>query len=256
MYENKEPDNCTPPGTHLEHVAHPGDIDRFIDKAIIMEHRFAFFFWMKWRNLLAENKLLKQPAPTLITIDWHRDLAPVPDDQKKELATLDQKNLSDISNYVWAQFDQTNDGHILCASWLNLIGDIILLQNTTDYQESSVRDSNGNIHDIFEFRDFDRFQEFLLERNDQNIFFDIDLDYFIHGKGKQQYSEDFHRYSDDEIKQVVDISKPVFQHILPNIDGVTIALEPGYCGGIVNACQIMDQFHGQLFTGNNEWKHL
>lgn len=256
MYKNKEPDNCTPPGTHLEQVAHPGGINRSIEKAIIMEHRFAFFFWMKWRNLLADNEVLKQAAPTLITIDWHRDLAPVPEDQKKRLTELDQKNLSDVANYVWAQFDQTNDGHILCATWLNLIGDIILLQNTTGYQQSSAKDMNGNDHNIFEFSDFNRFQEFLLERKDQNIFFDIDLDYFVHGKGKKHYSEDFNRYSDKEIRQVVDISKPVFQHILPNIDGLTMALEPGYCGGIVNACQIMDQFHAQLFTDDNEWKHL
>ena len=63
-------------------------------------------------------------------------------------------------------------------------------------------------------------------------------------------------YTDEEIRQVVDISKPVFQHILPNIEGVTIALEPGYCGGIVNSCQIMDQFHSQLFAENNEWKNI
>ncbi len=256
MYENKEPYNCNPPGTHLEQIAHPSGSNRAIEKAIIMEHRFAFFFWMKWRNLLSNKELLKQPAPTLVTIDWHRDLAPVPDDQKKVLEQLDQSNLSDIANYVWAQFDQTNDGHILCASWLNLIGDVVLLQNTTDYQHSTVKDMNGNDHGIFEFRDFNSFQEFMLERNDQNIFFDIDLDYFVHGKGKQHYSEDFNRYSDDEIKQVIDISRPVFQKILPNISGVTIALEPGYCGGIINSCQIMDQFHSQLFTKNNEWKHL
>lgn len=254
MYENIEPNSCNPPGTHLEEISHAGDPNRSIEKAIIMEHRFAFFFWMKWRNRLQNNGLLQQSAPTLVTIDWHRDLAPVPDDQKESLAKLDQSNLSDVSNYVWAQFDQTNDGHILCAAWLNLIGDIVLLQNTTDYQKSSFKDIYGNDHHIFEFRDFDQFQELMLDRNDLNIFFDIDLDYFIHGKGKQQYSDEFHRYSDDEIMQVVDISKPVFQQILPNIDGVTIALEPGYCGGIVNSCQIMDAFHSQLFTEQNEWK--
>jgi hypothetical protein len=256
MYENKEPDSCNPPGTHLEQVADPGGSGRTIEKAIIMEHRFAFFFWMQWRNLLRDKGLLKQPAPTLVTIDWHRDLAPVPDDQKPALEQLHQGNRSDVANYVWAQFDQTNDGHILCAAWLNLIGDVVLLQNTTGYQQSTVTDRNGDDHHIFEFRDFDQFQECMLDRKDQNIFFDIDLDYFVHGKGKQYYSDDFNRYSDDEIKQIIDISHPAFQQILPNIDGVTIALEPGYCGGIVNSCQIMDQFHSRLFTEHNEWKHL
>jgi len=256
MFENIEPHSCNPPGTHLEEVSHAGNTVRSIEKAIIMEHRFAFFFWMKWRNLLSDEGTLHQPAPTLVTIDWHRDLAPVPEEQKSALEQLDQNNFSDIANFVWAQFDQTNDSHILCATWLNLIGDIILLQNTTDYQQSTVKDMNGNSHDIYEFRDLDQFQQFMLDRNDQNIFFDIDLDYFVHGKGKQHYSENFHRYSNDEIKQVIDISKPVFHHIIPNIDGVTIALEPGYCGGIVNSCQIMDQFHSQLFTETNKWRTL
>lgn len=256
MYENIEPNSCNAPGTHLEEIAHAVDPNRSIDKAIIMEHRFAFFFWMKWRNLLRDKDLLKQSAPTLVTIDWHRDLAPVPDEQKATLEQLNQNNLSDVSNYVWAQLDQTNDGHIFCAAWLNLIGDIILLQNTTSYQESTFIDKGDNEHSVYEFQDFDQFQEYMTSREDENIFFDVDLDYFIHGKGKQRYSENFRRYSDDEIKQIIDPGHPVFEYMIPRIDGITLAMEPGYCGGIVNSCQIMDQFHSRLFTENNEWKHL
>jgi hypothetical protein len=254
MYENIKPNSCNPPGTHLEEISHAADPNRSIEKAIIMEHRFAFFFWMKWRNQLKNNDLQQQPAPTLVTIDWHRDLAPVSDDLKKGLEQLNQQNLSDVSNYVWAQLDQTNDGHIFCAAWLNLIGDIILLQNTTGYQESTFTDKNGNEHRVYEFQDFDQFQKFMTARDDTNIFFDVDLDYFIHGKGKRYYSDDFQRYSDDEIKEVIDRTHPVFKYMIPRIDGITLALEPGYCGGIVNACQIMDVFHSQLFTEQNEWK--
>ena len=254
MYENIEPNSCNPPGTHLEKISHAGEQSYSIEKAIIMEHRFAFFFWMKWRSQLHKKDLLNQSAPTLVTIDWHRDLAPVPDDQKEKLKQLDQNNLSDISNYVWAQLDQTNDGHILCAAWLNLIGDIILLQNTTGYQKNTFIDKDGNEHNIYEFRDFEQFQSFMIGRDDNNIFFDVDLDYFIHGKGKRHYSDDFERYSDAEIKDVVDRTHPVFEYMIPRTDGITLALEPGYCGGIVNACQIMDVFHSQLFTEQNEWK--
>lgn len=254
MYENINPPQCNPPGTHLEEITHGGEPRRSIEKAILMEHRFAFFFWMKWQNQLSRNHLLQQPAPTLVTIDWHRDLAPVNEDQKERLETLDQQNLSDVSNYVWAQFDQTNDGHIFCAAWLNLIGDIILLQNTTGYQESTFVDKDGSEHRVFEFRDFDQFQDFIIVRDDENIFFDVDLDYFIHGKGKYYYSDDFRRYSDEEIKEVIDRTHPVFEYIIPRTEGITLALEPGYCGGIVNACQIMDVFHSQLFDEQNEWR--
>lgn len=256
MYDNVEPHKCDPPGTFREMVSHPAGNDHTIEKAIIMEHRFAFFFWMKWRNELQDSGLLDQGMPTLITIDWHRDLAPPPDEQKEKLENLDQNNLSDISNYVWAQFDQTNDGHILCAAWLNLIGDIILLKNSADEMQDTFIDKDGNEHTIFEFREYSRFKEFLLQRNDQNIFFDIDLDYFIHGKGQRFYSEEFSRYTDDEIKDVIDPHNSLFKHILPTIDGMTVALEPGYCGGISNSCKIMDIVNSQLFDDHNEWKHL
>lgn len=256
MYDNIDPRSCNPPGTFLRTVPHPGGDDRSIEKAVIMEHRFAFFFWMKWRNQLHNNEWLQQTAPTLVTIDWHRDLAPVPDDQKEKLQQIEQQNLSDVANYVWAQFEQTNDGHILCAAWLNLIGDIVLLQNTTQYQESTFTDMNGNEHQIYEIQDYGQFTDLMQQRKDQNVFFDIDLDYFIHGKGSSQYSENFQRYTDDEIKAVIDHRNPVFRQILPQIDGITIAQEPGYCGGIINSCHIMNVVHGQLFDEQGRWRHL
>jgi hypothetical protein len=256
MYDNVKPYKCNPPGTFCNAIPHPAGDNRTIEKAVIMEHRFAFVFWMKWHNMLQDEGLLQQPTPALITIDWHRDLAPPPDEQKYRLKKLEQSNISDISNYVWAQFDQTNDGHILCAAWLNLVGDIILLKNTGGQMQDTFLDVNGDEHAIFEFREYDRFEEFLLKREEQNIFFDIDLDYFIHGKGSSSYSENFSRYSDDEIKQIIHPKNPVFRHILPYIDGITIALEPSYCGGISNSCKIMDVIHSQLFDERNNWKHL
>jgi hypothetical protein len=221
-----------------------------------MEHRFAFFFWMKWKRELEKRNWLEQPAPTLVTIDWHRDLAPPPDDQKKGLKKLRDANLSDISNYVWAQFDQTNDGHILCAAWLNLVGDIILLKNSAGEMQDSFTDAGGNDHTIYEFREYNRFEDFVCSRNDQNIFLDIDLDYFIHGKGNRFYSDDFRRYTDREIKEIIAPDQPVFKHLLPKVEGLTIAQEPGYCGGIVNSCQIMKIVNEQLFDEQNDWKHL
>lgn len=256
MYENKDPQQCYPPGTFRELLSHPGKGDQHIEKAVIMEHRFAFFFWMKWRNVLQEKNRLRQSAPTLVTIDWHRDLAPPQEGLKQQLLELNQTNLSEVSNFIWARFDQTNDGHILCATWLNIVGDIILLKNSAGEMQDTVTDHKGKEHSIYEFRDFNRFQDFMLEREDKNIFFDIDLDYFIHGKGKRMYSDDFSRYTDEEIKSIIDYTHPVFKHMLPRMDGITIAQEPGYCGGIRNSCQIMEIVHSQLFDERNNWRHL
>lgn len=255
MYDHVNPFKCDPPGTFRETIAHPGGSDRTIEKAIIMEHRFAFFFWMKWRNQLRDQGQLRRPSPTLISIDWHRDLAPPTAAQKAQLEQLDQSNLSDIANYVWAQFDQTNDGHILCAAWLDLVGDIILLKNSAREMEDSFSDLNGKEHAIYEFREYERFEDFLLQREDEHIFFDIDLDYFIHGKGSVTYSENFHRYSDEEIKQVINHENPAFTHILTHIEGMTIAQEPAYCGGIFNSCHLLQIVHAQLFDEQNRWKH-
>lgn len=258
MYENLNPHDCDPPGTFREVVAHPGGLDRTIEKAIVMEHRFAFFFWMKWCNALGDEGLIQNNPPMLITIDWHRDLAPPPDDQKASLEQLDQSNLSDVANYVWAQFEQTNDGHILCAAWLDLVGDVILLKNSAGQMQDAFEDMNGKKHAIYEFEDYDRFGQFLLDRDDRHIFLDIDLDYFIHGKGTRDgyHSDDFRRYSDEEIAGVIDRNNRVFQHILPKIDGLTIALEPSFCGGISNSCAIMEVVNNQLFDEENSWRHL
>lgn len=256
MYDNIQPANCDPPGTFREVLAHPGGHDRAIEKAIIMEHRFAFFFWMKWKQDLQEHGWLQQEAPTLVTIDWHRDLAPPPQEQKEGMEALDASNLSDIANYVWAKFDQTNDGHILCAAWLNLIGDIILLKNSAGPMQDTFVDRNGNDHHIREFREREQLEAYLQHRDDKNIFLDIDLDYFIHGRGNVVYPDTFERYSDEEIRAVIGPHNDLFQYLLPRMDGLTLAQEPSYCGGIVNSCHIMGEVNSQLFDKTNNWKHL
>lgn len=256
MYDNIAPSKCDPPGTFREVVAHPGGYNRVIEKAVVMEHRFAFVFWMKWKQVLQKRKWLHQQAPTLVTIDWHRDLAPPDERQKVRLGKLDPSSLSNAANYVWARFDQTNDGHILCAAWLNLVGDIILLKNSAGEMQDTFIDRDENQHHIFEFREFDRFEAFLTQRDDNNIFLDIDLDYFIHGKGNVFYPGTFEPYSQKEIKAVIDNQSPAFNYLLSRIDGMTIAQEPSYCGGIANSCQIMKVVNNQLFDGQNNWRHL
>jgi len=122
--------------------------------------------------------------------------------------------------------------------------------------QDSFIDKDGEEHRIFEFREVDRFAEFLLQRDDANIFFDIDLDYFIHGKGNVFYPGTFEAYTEDEIKAVIDNSSPTFKYLLPRIDGFTIAQEPSYCGGIANSCRIMKTITTQLFDERNNWRHL
>ncbi|MCW9705627.1 hypothetical protein [Fodinibius salsisoli] len=251
-----DPENFDPPGTFRETIPHPAGHHRAIEKAIMMEHRFAFFFWMKWTRVLQSHSWLQQEAPTLVTIDWHRDLAPPTAEQKEGLDRLNSANLSEVAQYVWKKFDQTNDGHILCAAWLNLVGDIILLKNSADSMQHTFTDRNGHRHTIREFRELNQLENYLQQRKDKNIFLDVDLDYFIHGKGNIVYPDTFEPYSAQEIKAVIDYENKFFKYLLPRIDGMTIAQEPSYCGGIVNSCRIMEVVNSQLFDKNNNWRHL
>jgi len=256
MYDHIQPHKCNPPGCFREIIRHPSGNNRAIERATIMEHRFAFVFWMKWNQNMKKKGWLQQKAPTLVTIDWHRDLARPDNEMKNQLKALDTKSLSDAANFVWARFDQTNDGHIFCAAWLNLIGDIILLKNSAGEMQDSFIDIEGNEHQIYEFRAVERLEKFLQQRDDKNIFFDIDLDYFIHGKGNVFYPDSFEPYKKEEIKRIIDHKRPIFQYLLPRIDGFTIAQEPSYCGGIANSCRIMEVVDRQLFNKLNNWRHL
>jgi len=256
MGKKIQPVKYDPPGTFREVVAHPGGYNRVIEKAIIMEHRFAFVFWMKWKEALMSRGWLDQSALTLVTIDWHRDLAPPNRRQKARLEKLDPSNLTAVASHVWKQFDQTNDGHILCAAWLNLIGDVILLKHSARPLRDIFIDRHGNEHNILEFREYDQFEKLLIHRDDRNIFLDIDLDYFIHGKGNVFYPGTFKPYSESEIQEIIDHQHPAFDYLLSRMDGLTIAQEPAYCGGIAHSCRIMKVVNNQLFDDHNNWKHL
>lgn len=244
------------PGAYREVLSHPNGKNDSIEMAIIMEHRFAFFYWMKWKRSVEKNKPLFKPAPTLVTIDWHQDLAWPSDSEKEELEQLDQENLSDVSNFVWAGLNQNNDGHILAGAYLNIIGDVVVLKHQGVENSNTYLDIFNNPHSISEFKDLNNFSKYILGINDKTIFFDIDLDYFFHGEGNHNELDSFDRYTDSEIQEIIDPNSPLFQFLFPKIQGLTIALEPHFCGGILNSCSIMKVIYNQLFDSRGKWKHL
>lgn len=67
-----------------------------------------------------------------------------------------------------------------------VIDDIVLLRkhNGIDIiEEQKFKDKFGNDHRIYEFTNLDKFEEHIVNRNENNVFFDIDLDYFIESEG-------------------------------------------------------------------------
>lgn len=111
-------EHIRPPGSYYDIVAHPIDRRRAIEVAIVQDHRFAFFYWLKWRNKQAGQR----NPPALISLDWHQDLAQPCDLECEWLSTLDTADYKAVGYFCWDKLHALNDGHILAAAYLNLIG--------------------------------------------------------------------------------------------------------------------------------------
>ncbi|MDR8390353.1 UPF0489 family protein [Aliifodinibius sp. S!AR15-10] len=255
MHRDPKISETTPFGAHSEMVAHPGGkSEREVELAIFKDHRYSFFYWLKWTRLLQESgQISESESPTLVTIDWHRDLAPPSDSDKEALNSLNQQDLEEVRDFTVYQLDPHNDGHVLSAAWLNVIGDIILLKNYGMEQKDHWTDRDGHNHQIMEFTSIDTFQSEITAR-DGPMYLDIDLDYFIKNKVAPYQRTDVQIYKDEEIESVIDPQNPLFQHILKYLEGITLASEPRYCGGIRNSNHILEVILNQLFTQDMEWR--
>src|SRR5690606_13372106 len=184
--EFNEPENITPPGAFVDSYVHPFDKkNKSIEKAVIKEHRFAFFYWMKWYKKLTEEGDLDNP-PLLVSIDWHTDLT-TSESEQEDLNEVDSYNMADLALFCWGKMNPNNDGQILAAAYMNIIGDIVLLkrQHSIDGLEGEpFVDKYGNPHNIYEFNDVKEFEKHLIGRKENKVFFDIDLDYFITNIGR------------------------------------------------------------------------
>ncbi len=240
-----------PPGTYLEQLPHPGGEEpKELEIAIFKEHRFAFYFWNRWKEFGNRDS-----APSLATIDWHRDLAPPSAKARDELDELDLSDPKEIAEFMWSDLDTHNDSHLLSAAYLNLVGDVCLLKNYGTPQESDFTDSYGNRHRIREFTNLRDFEDGVLKKDGAWIL-DIDLDFFVKGKVQSHQLKDVHIYGDREIGEVIDGESPLFRHLFPRLEGITIATEPRYCGGILKSNHILKMALRQLLTEDLRWKHL
>ena len=109
-------------------VTHPNGTNQAIEIGLVRDHRFVFYFWFKWwketKRRLDDNTL---NAPALVTIDWHRDLCAPCEPEKQDLINLNLESYKEVALFSWDKLNPLNDGHILAATYLNLIGDIYVL---------------------------------------------------------------------------------------------------------------------------------
>lgn len=251
------------PNADYEIMSHPNGTDNSIEIGLVKDHRFAFYFWFKWwKKTTRKLKENVEKAPSLVTIDWHRDLCVPCELEKEDLIKLNLNSYKEVALFSWDKLNQLNDGHILSAAYLNLIGDIyVLCKQEDDDREEPFTDHWGNEHKIIccELKE-DLFRE-LSKNIIDKIYFDIDLDYFTESNDPCGGGENVRLMGNSEITSILDINSDFMKWIFKRMEGMTIATEPDFCGGVSNSNKIYNLvdsslFNNYLFSKNAIWKHL
>ena len=253
-----------PPGSSDGFIDHPTDPRKAVEIGVVLQHRFVFYYWLKWH---AEALRTKGPTPNLLTIDWHDDVGGDCDFIPAELEQLNPTDENELSLFCWARLCCLNDGHIAPAQYLNAIGDVyvILKQRKAqremhdEYRKRTQKDRYGKVRQVHYY---DTIEQFLKEHGSDPVHplaLDIDLDYFTTPDDSRELGAE-HLVSDRTIKKVISPKGPLMQWVFPRLSGLTIALEPQYCGGIRNCMHILDVVSDTLFdppllTSKMQWRH-
>ena len=253
-----------PPGSSDGFIEHPTDPRKAVEIGVVIQHRFAFFYWLKW---YAEAKRTGAPTPNLLTIDWHDDVGGDCDFIPAELEQLNPVDENELSLFCWARLRSLNDGHIAPAQYLNAIGDVyvILKQRKEErethevYRRRTQKDRYGNVHHVHYY---DTIEEFLREHGTDRVHplvLDLDLDYFTTPDESGELGSE-KLVSDRAIEKVMSPAGPLMQWVFSRLAGFTIALEPHCCGGIRNCMHILDVVSDTLFdppllTSKMQWRH-
>ncbi|MBI3233579.1 MAG: hypothetical protein HYZ42_05990 [Bacteroidetes bacterium] len=261
----QHPDIVRPCGSLVDIVAHPNlQKNQAIEIATFNEHRFAFYFWNKWLR----NKQKKEPAampPALVSLDWHQDLVYPNNLENELLQQLDLSSKGDVSLFCWAKLNPLNDGHIMAAAYLNLIGNVYINcrqgRFADDWKDETIVDINGNTHLIKKFKEYSALESTLLKSKEDAVFFDIDLDYFTVKNGLNDGKFKFTYLSDKEIVTSLSPDRPLINWIFERMEGFTIALEPQHTGGLLKSNRylgLLDKiyFKPGLFAHRSNWKHV
>jgi len=236
-----------PPGCSSSFLEHPVDRRRAVEVAVVHEHRFAFFYWMKWKHAQKSASL-----PDLVTIDWHDDVGGECDYTPRILESLNPRDENELGLFCWLGLRSINDGHIAPAAYLDAFQNVhaIVKQGwDTGKRERDGRliDRNRREHRIEYHRSPAAFlRAFRKIEPGRQVLLDLDLDYFTRPDRSKEHRRQ-QRLSDDRIRQVLNPSGPLMEALLPRLAGMTIALEPEYCGGISNCVHLLDTVSDVLF---------
>lgn len=253
----KIPDFLAPLGAYESILENPFTKNA-LEVAVFHEHRIAFYYWALWTTGIKYGDIRISPPPTLVSFDWHEDTAAPDKIEQQELQRLNLEKSSDIAFFSWAMLNPLNDGHILSAAYLNLIADIFLVRKQENGGDPPFVDMFGNIHQVHSFDNVkDMFNSLKQQTGVDKIYLDIDLDYFTESPDSCGGGPGLTLVPADEITTILDPQSDLMKFILPRLNGMTIAIEPEFCGGYSSAMDIYQtvektMFNGQLLSENNE----
>lgn len=257
IYMDDDNQYICPPGTDYSIVASPDGNNAAIEIALMKEHRFAFYYWFKW----AKSQGFEKP-PALISIDWHQDLCAPCGIEKQELSNVNLNSYLEVARFSWEGLNPLNDGHILAAAYLNLIGNVYVLCKQEIYDPvTKLTDIHGNAHIVYCFEQQSELLNALEASNEDSIYLDIDLDYFTDSSDPCGGGEDLTVMSKSQIESVIDPTSHFMQWCFQRMKGMTLATEPKFCGGLRNSNFIYNTIDSRLFalpllSSKVEWLHL
>ncbi len=252
--------NVNPPGCESTYVDHPnlaGHNKRCVEVGFVIEHRFAFYYWVKSKQRLLGNNNGSDPIddqsfspPDLVTWDWHDDVGGECDFIKSELKLLDQTNEQEVALFCWAGLRQLNDGHIAPALWINAIGNVYVIQKQRKgckKANRTVSDRYGKEHQVHYFRSLlDFARAFEDAHTGTGVIWDVDLDFFTK-PGKVPNRKYTPPLSGEDIQTLLSPDKPWMPLILRDLDSITIAIEPTYTGGLSLSLELYRHWESTLF---------
>ncbi|MEN6458205.1 MAG: hypothetical protein ABFC63_04690 [Thermoguttaceae bacterium] len=250
-----------PPGCVNEYIEHPNPLYQHkecVEVGFMMEHRFAFHYWIKCKQTLQKDRHTKElidderfMPPDLVTWDWHDDCGADSDIMEERLAVLNQADEQEVGLYSWAGLCQLNDGQILPAVWLNALGNVYIVQKQKQdclYENRTLKDRYGHEHQIFYFRSLKHFPKtFERTHTGAGVIWDIDLDFFTNGRkvSGQSYTA---ALSATKIEAMLSPNTSWMPLILRNLKAITIALEPDFTGGLSVSLELYRHWESALFA--------
>jgi hypothetical protein len=258
-----------PPGSEQVFTSAPDGENRCCAIGIVHEHRFAFYHWaLLTQNEWTQQLYRKGRPPALVTVDYHDDIGIECDFTTSDLDALDFQDRVQLGLFCWSRLRRLNDGQVAPALYLNLFSDVyVLLKQERERRRMDPRDAErkqqdriGNWHTI---RYFDRSVDLVraLATDESYVFLDLDLDYFTRAKqpGDSLGSEVL--VNRRTIRNFLSPRGRFMSAVLDRLVGMTIALEPQYCGGLAHSLYVLDILNDELFartlcTDKCQWRCL